>query len=128
MTFEFTYDGKTYDVALTNRLIIQVEEACGKPIQHLWHTHRGQDQLMLKTKMAIYSVILGNLAISHNDAALALSVNQFINRDDVHWNSAEVVENCSNFIETYIKQQVEFLKIKGKDKDKVKEDDGTKKK
>ena len=116
MTFKFTYNDKAYDVALTNQLIIDVEENCGKPVQHLWHVHRGQEQIMRINKMGIYAAVLTHLGVLNNEPELCVSIRQIMNRDDIHWNSGDVVDNCIGFINAFLQQESEFLKLKGKEK------------
>ena len=112
MTFKFTYKGKKYDITLTNGLIIDIEEAYGKPFDTMWHTSdSGNASIMAKAKLAIYVGILNNIALSEQDNSFSTSVQILRNDDGFKLNAKEVNNNCANLFVSYIKQQTEFLKL-----------------
>lgn len=111
MTFKFTHNKKTYDVKLTNGLVIDVEEAYEKPIDTMWHVARGKSSIMSKGKLAIYAGVLNHLAVRERDVSLATSVDALKLKDDFNYNSDEVNLNCILFFDALVKQQQEFRKI-----------------
>lgn len=102
---------KTYDVKLTNGLIIDVEEAYDKPVDTMWHVSKGKSSIMAKGKLAIYVGVLNHLAIREMDTSLSTTMQELKVREDINWNSEEVNVNAIFFFEALIKQQAEFRKI-----------------
>ena len=117
MTFKFLYKEKTYDVALTNRLIIEVEETYGKPIDTIYFYANKKISIMTNGRLAIHTAILNHLAIRENDKSLITSVDLLKDDSNFNWNSGDMNANCVAFILALVDQQANFSKL---DNDKVK--------
>ena len=123
MTFKFTYSRKeivkeelklvtkSYDIKLTNGLIIDIEEAYDLPIHAMWKVVNRIPTIMSKGKLAIYVAVLNHLAVRESDRTLLTSLQVLEDDDSFNLNSKEVSLNCVAFINCYMDQQEYFKKL-----------------
>lgn len=123
MTFKFTYSRKeivkeelklvtkSYDIKLTNGLIIDIEEAYDLPIHAMWKVVNRIPTIMSKGKLAIYVAVLNHLAVIENDRTLFTTLQVLKEDTTFNLNSKEVILNCVAFINCFMDQQDNFKKL-----------------
>ena len=109
--FEFTHEGDTYNVELTNGLIIDVEEAYGAPLDSMMIYKRGNISFMVNATMAIYVGILNNIALKKADYTLKTSMRELKKGVDFNYSNPEVLTNCIRFFTAINAQKEEWAKI-----------------